>query len=146
MSSGMRVERKFHFRCSRRHEAQLRPGEAKTVSHNRIPRVSRLMALAIRFDQLLATGALRNQHEIAKLGCVSRARVTHIMNLLNLAPDLQEWLLETDFSKHGRDIVSERQLRPIAAQASWRKQRQLFSRLVSKTCAIHDFSTIRFLT
>jgi hypothetical protein len=130
---GMRVERKFHFRRSRQHEVQPRSGEAKTVSHSRIPRVSRLMALAIRLDRLIATGAVRNQDEIATLGCVSRARVTHIMNLLHLAPEIQAWLLETDFSKHGRDIISERQLRPITAQASWRKQGQLLNRLLPTT-------------
>jgi hypothetical protein len=99
------------------------------------------LALAIRFDQLVATGVVSDQEEIAKLGFVSRARVTQIMNLCHLAPDIQECLLESS-TFNGRDAISERQLRPITAQFRWRTQRQLFNRLVSKTCAIHDFSTL----
>ena len=51
------------------------------------------MALAIRFDQLIRDGVLADQAEIAKLGRVSRARLTQIMNLLNLAPSIQEEIL-----------------------------------------------------
>ena len=47
----------------------------------RIPRVSKLMALAIRFEHLLATGAVTDQAQLADVGHVSRARVTQIMNL-----------------------------------------------------------------
>ena len=47
-----------------------------------VPRVARLMASAIRFDHLIATGAVPNQAALARLGCVSRVRVTQRMNLL----------------------------------------------------------------
>jgi hypothetical protein len=53
----------------------------------RLPRIARLVALAIRFDQLLRSGTVEDYAELAHLGRVSRARVTQIMNLLNLAPD-----------------------------------------------------------
>lgn len=46
------------------------------------------MALAIRFDQLIRDGVVANQAKIAKLGHLSRARVTQIMDLLNLAPEI----------------------------------------------------------
>ena len=48
------------------------------------------MALAIRFDQLLRNGEVRDQAELAKLGQVTRARVSQIMDLLQLAPAIQE--------------------------------------------------------
>jgi len=51
------------------------------------------MALAIYFDQLISEGVVADQVEIARLGHVSRAQVTQIMNLLNLAPDIQEHVL-----------------------------------------------------
>jgi hypothetical protein len=50
----------------------------------RIPHVARLLALAHHFEELLATGAVETQAELAKL---TPARVTQIMNLLGLAPD-----------------------------------------------------------
>jgi len=36
---------------------------------------------------------------------VTRARVTQIMNLLNLAPEIQEWLLFLPRVEEGRDLV-----------------------------------------
>jgi hypothetical protein len=52
--------------------------------------VARLLALAHHFDELLKTGAVETQAEIAELAKLTPARVTQIMNLLCLAPDIQE--------------------------------------------------------
>ena len=86
------------------------------------------MALAIRRDQLIRDGVVTDQAELARLGHVSRARLTQIMNLLCLAPDLQEQILFLPLTERGRDSVTEKQLRPIAAAASWKKQRQMWRR------------------
>ena len=72
------------------------------------------MALAIRLDQLIRDGVVTDQAELARLGHVSRARLTQMMNLLNLAPDIQEALLFFPRVESGRDPVGERELRPIA--------------------------------
>jgi hypothetical protein len=48
------------------------------------------MALAIRFDGLLREETVRDYPELARLDHVTRARMTQIMKLLDLAPDLQE--------------------------------------------------------
>jgi hypothetical protein len=82
------------------------------------------MALAIRFDGLIRDGVVTDQAELARLGHVSRARITQIMNLLQLAPDIQEELLFLPRTQRGRDKVQERSLRSIAITADWRKQRQ----------------------
>jgi hypothetical protein len=73
------------------------------------------MALAIRFDQLIREGVVADQAELARLGRVSRAQLTQIMNLLNLAPYIQDHLLHLPRVERGRDSVTERDLRPIAA-------------------------------
>src|SRR5262249_10529944 len=75
-------------------------------------------------DHLIATGDLRDQAEAARLGRVSRARVTQILNLLNLAPDIQEELLFLTSPPRGRDPLTLRQVLPIAALADWRQQRR----------------------
>jgi hypothetical protein len=92
-----------------------------------IPRIARLMALAIRFDRLLRAEEFRNYAEIARLGRVTRARMTQIMKLLNLAPDIQEQIL---FLPHLRGL-NERNLRPIVNQIDWKEQRLLFRKIVS---------------
>jgi hypothetical protein len=90
------------------------------------------MALAIRFEQLLRDGVVTDQAELARLGHVTRARLTQIMNLLNLASDIQEKLLFLPPIDRGRDPVIERDLRPIAAIVDWRKQRGTWVRLQSE--------------
>ena len=95
----------------------------------RIPRISRLMALAIRFDRLIKDGEIDDQADLARLGSVSRARVTQIMNLLQLAPGIQEALLFLPPTVKGRDPIRETHIRPIAAELEWRKQRRLWKGL-----------------
>jgi len=87
------------------------------------------MALAIRFGELIREGIVADQAELARLRHVSRARLTQIMNLLNLAPDLQQEVLFWPPMKTGRDPISERHLRPIAAEPDWRKQRRMWRTL-----------------
>ena len=77
----------------------------------RVPRISRLMALAIHFDSLIRKGIVRDYADLARLGSVSRARITQIMNLLNLTPEIQEKLLFLQGTVPGRDALTERDLR-----------------------------------
>jgi len=68
------------------------------------------MALAIRFDRLIKSGEVTDQADIARLGHVSRARVTQIMNLLLLAPGIQEGILFLPRTQSGRDPIRERMI------------------------------------
>jgi hypothetical protein len=72
------------------HALVLREGPRPTRPRGRIPRVARLLALAHHFDELLETGAVETQAELAELAKLTPARITQIMNLLDLAPDVQE--------------------------------------------------------
>jgi hypothetical protein len=91
----------------------------------RIPRITRLMALAIKFQDMVDRGEVRDYADIARLGFVTRARITQIMNLLNLAPDIQEQLL-TSSNPATEAAVPERGLRPVTAVVEWRLQRKLW--------------------
>ena len=79
------------------------------------------MALAIRFDELIHNGDVADQAELARVGHVTRARVTQIMNLLNLAPDIQEAILFLPRVERGRDSVTEHDLRAIVGVLDWRE-------------------------
>ena len=89
------------------------------------------MALAIRFDRLIKHGEITDQAEIARLGHVSRARVTQVMDLLLLAPDIQEEILFLPRTQSGRDPIREIMIRPIAAVLDWRKQRRMWKQLLT---------------
>jgi hypothetical protein len=95
----------------------------------RLARVARLMALALRFEMLLRNGAVGNYAALARLGHVSCARISQILNLLHLAPDLQEELLFLTRKGRGRDPIHLARLRPISAQLDWARQRRLWREL-----------------
>ena len=122
------IERQVHFPLGRRARRVIQDGPPPVTPppKGRVPRISRLMALAIRFDRLIKEGAIEDQADLARLGNVSRARVTQIMNLLQLAPDIQEALLFLPRTERGRDPIRETHIRPIAAELEWRKQRRLW--------------------
>ena len=107
------------------------PGNTSTAL-GRVPRLARLMALAIRFEGLISAGAVANYAELARLGHVTRARITQITNLLLLAPDIQEQILFLPPTQHGRDPIHLAHVQPIAAVAEWRQQRQLWAVLLQR--------------
>lgn len=92
----------------------------------RVPRITRLMALAIRFDGYLRDGVVADYAELARLGHVSRARITQIMGMNLLAPDIQEIILALPRTVKGRDPIRERHVRPIVAEVEWARQRRLW--------------------
>jgi hypothetical protein len=89
------------------------------------------MALAIRFEEYLRAGKLASHSELAELGHVTRPRVSQVMNLLNLATDIQEAILFLPRTLAGHDAIHLRQLQRIACTADWRKQRRLWQELLS---------------
>jgi hypothetical protein len=128
MNRTITTRSEVHFKRRQHGQKTLAEG-AVPPSKPRVPRISRLMALAIRFDRLIRSGEVADQAELARLGLVTRARMTQIMDLLNLAPDIQEQLLYLPAIDHGRDAVTERTLRPVVADLDWGAQRAKWKRL-----------------
>jgi hypothetical protein len=108
-------------------------GPVPALPVGRVPLVSRLMALALKFDALVRAGSVADYAELARLGRVTRARVSQVMNLLHLAPDVQEALLFLPRVERGRAPVLLRDLQPLAAIADWRKQRKVWAALAPRT-------------
>ena len=104
-------------------------GQAPPVASGRVPRIARLMALAIRFEQLVRSGAVCDYAELARLGQVSRARITQIMSLLHLAPDLQEHILFLPRTQKGRDPIHLDQVQGVAAILDWHTQRRRWTEM-----------------
>ena len=102
------------------------------VDTGKLPRVTRLMALAIKFETLIADGVVKDYADLARLGYVTRARMTQIMNLLNLAPDIQEEILFLPKTTTGRDPVSERNIRRITAIVPWGRQRKAWREMYGR--------------
>ena len=97
-------------RGARKEICRVEPSGNPERPPGRVPRIARLMALAIRFEQLIGAGEVADYAELARLGHVTRARMTQIMNLRLLAPDIQEQLLSLPQIEAGRDTIHVRML------------------------------------
>lgn len=89
------------------------------------------MALAIRLDHLIKSGQVTDQAELARVGHVSRARLTQIMDLNLLAPEIQEELLFWVGSDSWVNSTREREARQIVKFLDWQTQRQIWQLLKS---------------
>jgi hypothetical protein len=111
------------------HALILREGPKPTRPRGRIPRVARLLALAYHFQELLDTRAVETQAELAELAKLTPARVTQIMNLLFLAPDIQEEIFFLPPVTERRPAITERNLRQVLKTAVWSEQRERWEAL-----------------
>jgi hypothetical protein len=89
------------------------------------------MALAIRMDGLVRSGAVKDYAELARVGMVSRARVTQIMNLNLSAPSIQEELLFLPRTVQGRDAVTMRDVQKVVGRLHWKSQLKAFHSVIS---------------
>lgn len=115
-----------HTRRARSMEERLGPPEPPNGPKPgpRIPRITRLMALAIKLQEMIDRGEIRDYVDVARLGYITRARASQIMNLTLLAPAIQEELLM------GCEIT-ERYLRVVARETIWTSQLRLWKEMRS---------------
>lgn len=120
------------FRRQRRRvelsDARPVPPEARTPVR-RPAKVARMLALAHHLQQAIDRGLVADRAAVARNLGQTRARITQLLDLLLLAPDLQERVLVL-MSNDGTEPVTERELRRIATAREWRVQRKRFSLLL----------------
>jgi DNA invertase Pin-like site-specific DNA recombinase len=104
---------------------------AKAENTGRIPRISRLMALAIKMERLVGEGTVASYRDLAEVGHVSRPRLSQILRLTELAPAIQEELLFLPKTLAGRDCLHESALRDVARLMDWELQVKQFRSLMS---------------
>ena len=71
MSAPASISRRIHFGSTRAIRPPQQPAGRESAT-GRVPRVARLLALAIRFEELVRDGVVKNYAELARLGYVSR--------------------------------------------------------------------------
>ena len=141
MNSKLTVNRSFHVQPPRDGSKSLADGKAPTRPRGRVPRITRLLALAHRCRDLVRAGVIINQSELAHYGQISTTRMSQIMWLDNLAPDIQEQILALPRTVQGRDAILEREVRPIAKTHDWAEQRKMWTNLMSQCCVETSEST-----
>jgi hypothetical protein len=112
-------------------------GNPKPPKEPKIPRVVELLRKAIEWRGLLESGQIASQADIAHREGITRARVTQVMGLMRLAPEIQEHLLSMPNCIR-RPSVSERMLRPIGTIADSRAQVLQFHKLLASTHRLYS--------
>jgi len=104
-------------------------GNPKQPRVPKTPRVVELLRKAIEWKSLLESGKVASQAEIASREGVTRARVTQVMGMLNLAPEIQEKILVMPDAIH-KSLLTERVLRPIGTITNYGNQIREFHKLL----------------
>jgi hypothetical protein len=123
---GLTTTTKVHFKQGRGTRKVMKEGAVPESPRSAVPPISRLMALAIRMQELVDRGEVADYADLARLAHVSRTRITQIMNLTLLAPDILEAILFLSATDGGRAPIGERQARPICGVPDWQKQRRMW--------------------
>lgn len=125
------TKRVLHFNTDSRGRKRIDrdPKSRAIASQGRIPRISKLMALAIHFQELVRDGVVEDQSDLARLAHVTQPRITQIMNLVLLAPEIQEEILHLPKVSEGKDPIHEKLLRPITAEVCFQKQQEMWTRI-----------------
>jgi hypothetical protein len=92
-------------------------------------RVAVMLALAHKIQHAIANAQVRDQADVARRLGFTRARLTHLLDLRLLAPDLQEQVLLFE-AVDGVEPVSERVLRSVAHVADWSVQRAAWRKVI----------------
>ncbi len=125
------IKMKVHFAPGNHNHRVLRKGkQPKHSKSTRLPRVTRLMALALRYERLLEQGLVKNHQELADLAGVERSQISTILRFRLLAPDIQEWLLNLPETEKSKDPIGMIELRSISATPSWEKQCEQLRHLI----------------
>jgi len=127
------IQVKFQTTTTARGRQRIKPPKPpRRPPTPQLPHVTKLMALAIRLDYLLATGQIKDQAEIARTAGITRARVTQILNLTNLAPDIQQAILDLEPTTERTPRFREGEIRQIAIAPNWAQQRKAWKRLSNR--------------
>jgi len=128
------IKRKLNVTVASRGRIAIRPIDPNAEPPrprptSKVPRISRLMALAIHFNEMIRTGEASDMIELARRGHVTQPRMSQIMALNQLAPEIQEALLNLPSTK-GKPEIHEKRLRPLAAILNWDNQRKAWRELL----------------
>jgi hypothetical protein len=131
MSNSVPLELQFQLRAKPQPTSE--PAAARP-SAGRLPQVTRVLALAIYLDNLIQRGDAKDYADIGRLSCLCRERVSQVMRLNYLAPDIQVELLYLPPVAAGRYPISETAVRKIANLLSWADQRREWLRVKHLHC------------
>ncbi len=118
----------FRLKTTARTPGEQGRSDAPADGRGKLPRVTQVMALVIQFQDMIQRGEARDYADLARLGCLTRERMSQIMELVWLAPDIQREILEFKADVQ-RFPISELAARRVAAELAWEDQREAWRKL-----------------
>ena len=126
----IKVKRKVAFQGEAHKRRDVAKAARATLAQSgRVPRIAQLVALARRMQSMLESRQVESFQQLAELGRISQPRMTQIVSLLLLAPDIQEELLYLPEVVQGKAAIHERLLRPLTTELDWRVQKRMWARI-----------------
>ena len=113
----------------RRARTERKPGPMAEPISEKLPRITRMLALAHHLDRLCRRGTFKDYADMASVAGLTRARITQIMNLLHLSSAIQEMLLTRPEVARG---LTEREIARVAAQVRWSDQLDAWEEVVGE--------------
>ena len=110
------------------HQLTDKPPEPPPGPARRPALVAQMLAFAHRVEAEIAEGLLPDRSAASRHYGISTGRISQIMNLLQLSPDIQEavlWLEAVD----GREPMTGQALEELAVIEAWSEQRKGWHRL-----------------
>lgn len=123
-----RVFKSTLFRRKRRRVCfDTEPAPPAPPPTRRPARVAQLLALAHRIQDAIDRGIVADRATVARRLGFTRARVTQLLDLTLLAPEIQERVLEFE-AIDGVEPMSERALRKLLRTGNWHGQKAALAR------------------
>lgn len=94
-------------------------------------RVARMLAFAHKLQEAINNGEYIDRADAARKLGLTRARVSQLLDLLMLAPDIQERILFME-RVDGVEPTSERALRDVVKQLKWQSQVDTWRKISKK--------------
>jgi hypothetical protein len=116
---------------------RMAPATESVAKRGRFPRITQVLALALQFQEMIDCTEVRSYTDLTRLGCVSRERISQIMMLTWLAPDIQEAILRMPQVPGGRFHISESALRKVARLPFWADQRARWQSVAAGSGALN---------
>ncbi|HIG29957.1 MAG TPA: hypothetical protein EYQ50_20040 [Verrucomicrobiales bacterium] len=128
-----------HFKKGRRGRLLLAKGCKKNKPEiTQVSRIGKLMALAIKYENLLRRGVVQDYAGLARRLGVDRSLITRVMNLRLLAPDIQEQLVGVNKSAAGLDMIHLKEVIPITHVLHWDSQRIMWQKLQTRVHRVSE--------
>ena len=98
----------------------------------KLPRITHTVARAVLFEHSIANGEAADFSDLARLTAITRERVSQVMKMMWLAPDIHDDLLRLPPVRRGDFSIMVPEVTTIADEVLWEDQRILWSNLKQK--------------